>query len=107
MPFTMGKYGYRRLGWVHYEQDDAHFNADAYSVDGYKGIAFYAYGWEVEHDEDTDWSGVMERTGKVVVCMVGDDRAYVVDERDITALKREEYCGVCGQVGCSHDGLER
>jgi len=26
---------------------------------------------------------------------------------DVTPLKREDYCGSCGQVGCRHDGLDR
>ena len=30
----------------HYEGDDATFNADAYTVDGYRGIAWHVLGWE-------------------------------------------------------------
>jgi hypothetical protein len=44
---------------VHYESDDATFNADAYTVRGWgQGIAFYVLGWEIEPDEDTEWSGM-------------------------------------------------
>jgi hypothetical protein len=91
----------------HYESDDAHFDADAYTVDGYQGIAFYVRGWETEPDEDTEWSGYENRTGRVVVTMIGDDRRYVVDEDDITPITRQAYCSECGQIGCFHDGLDR
>jgi hypothetical protein len=91
----------------HYETDDDTFNADAYTVEGYSGIAFYVLGWETEPDEDTEWSGCENRTGRVVVVMIGDDHHYKVDEEDITPLARESYCGECGQIGCSHDGLDR
>ncbi len=92
---------------THYESDDEHFAADAYKVDGYKGIAFYVLGWEVEPDEDTEWTGIEERTGKVVAIMVGDDHRFTFDEDEIHAIEREEYCGGCGQMGCGHDGLDR
>ena len=66
-----------------YEEDDATFPADAYTVDGYRGIAWYVRGWETEPDEDTEWTGFENRTGKIVVTMVGDDRHFVVDLDDI------------------------
>ena len=44
---------------------------------------------------------------RVTVVMVGDDRRYVVDREDCTPIKRRAYCGQCGQIGCTHDGLER
>jgi hypothetical protein len=83
-----------------YEEDESSFSADAYTVDGYKGIAFRCLGWELETNEDGD----EERTGKVVCRMVGDDRHHVVDRDEIKPLAREEFCGVCGQIGCHHDG---
>jgi hypothetical protein len=92
---------------THYEEDSEKFGAAAYVVDGYKGIAWHVYGWETEPDEDTEWSGIEERTGKVVCVMVGDDRQFAFDPEDVTALKREEYCGECGQIGCAHDGYDR
>lgn len=91
----------------HYESDDETFPADAYSVRQYRGVAFYVFGWELEPDEDTEWSGVEVRTGRVVARMVGDDRDFSLDPDDVTPLEREAYCGACGQVGCTHDGLER
>ena len=101
-----------------YESDDEHFSADAYQVRGYKGIAWYVLGWEVEtgpcewYDHDAgEWVFDEEpgdvRTGQVVAVMVGDDRRFTFDEEDVIPLKREEYCGECGQMGCTHDGLDR
>lgn len=103
---------------VTYERDKEHFNADAYTVRGYRGIAWYVLGWETEpgpsewyDDEAEEWvyddDPEMVRTGRVVAVMVGDDRRFVVDEDEITPLPRKDYCGECGQIGCSHDGLVR
>lgn len=83
------------------------FSADAYTVAGYRGIAWYVLGWETEPDEDTEWSGIENRTGRLVAIMVGDDRRFTFDPEELTALDREAYCGSCGQVGCGHDGLDR
>ena len=91
----------------HYESDDKHFSADAYTVEGHRGIAWYVLGWETEPDEDTEWSGQEQRTGRVIAVMVGDDRRWVFDEGEIKPLPRESYCGSCGQVGCQHDGYDR
>jgi len=30
-----------------------------------------------------------------------------LDPDDVTPIAREAYCGVCGQMGCGHDGLDR
>lgn len=92
---------------IEFESDDTAFPADAYAVRGYEGIACYVMGWEVEPDEDTEWSGYMARTGRVVCIMVGDDGRFAVDQDDVRPLARREYCGECGQVGCGHDGLDR
>lgn len=91
----------------HYEPDEAAYPSDqAYRVDGYKGIAWRVYGWHVEATEETDGE-FEERTGKVVAVMIGDDRRFLLDPDDVHPIDREAYCGVCGQIGCSHDGLER
>lgn len=92
---------------THYEADDATFSADAYTVKGYRGIAWHVLGWETQPDEDTEWSGMENRTGQIVAVMIGDDRKFTFDEDEITPLAREKYCGVCGQIGCLHDGLDR
>lgn len=86
----------------HYESDDATFSADAYRVEGYAGIAWHVLGWETEPDEDTEWSGIENRTGKILCRMVGDDRDFSFDPEDLTPITAEEYCGSCGQIGCSH-----
>ena len=92
---------------LHYE-NAPEYSADAYTLSNWgNGIAWYVRGWETEPDEDTEWSGYEIRTGKLVCTMVGDDKHFAVDPAHVTPLEREEYCGVCGQVGCSHDGLER
>lgn len=91
-----------------YDADDETFSADAYTVAGWgAGIAWRVLGWGTEPDEDTEWTGMETRTGQVLAVMIGDDRRFAVDPTDLTPLAREAYCGECGQVGCSHDGLER
>lgn len=87
---------------LNYEQDNETFPADAYSVRQYPGVAFHVYGWETQPDEDTEWSGIESRTGRIVTVMVGDDRQFTFDENDVTPIAREAYCGSCGQIGCSH-----
>lgn len=84
----------------YYEVDEAEF-AGAFKVRGHGGVAWYVLGWEVAPDEDTEWSGIMERTGKVVCIMVGDDRRFVFDRDELTKLARKDYCGDCGQTGCT------
>lgn len=80
----------------------------AYTVKRWgRGIAFRVLGWETEPDEDTEWTGQEVRTGNVIAVMVGDDRRHSVDPEDLVPLARESYCGSCGQVGCTCDGLER
>jgi hypothetical protein len=79
-----------------------------YTVDGYRGIAFWLKGYAthiVEYgdgfeEEETDYSFV-----KAV--MVGDNREHIIDVDDLTLLDENDYCHVCGQVGCQHDGLDR
>jgi len=93
---------------ANYETDDERFSADAYRLDGDRyAVAWYVLGWETEPDEDTEWSGIEERTGQIVCVMVGDDAHFTYDPEDMIPLQREEYCGECGQIGCFHDGLDR
>jgi hypothetical protein len=95
------------MRYPNYEIDSEAFPAEAYSVEGYRGIAWYVIGWETQPDEDTAWTGYEAKTGKVVAVMVGDDRRFTFAPDELTPLERVEYCGVCGQVGCGHDGLDR
>lgn len=91
----------------HYEKDANTFAADAYRVHGYNGVAWHVYGWETIPTEETEWSGLEDRTGNVVCVMIGDDTHFTFSPEDITPLDREDYCGQCGQIGCLHDGYVR
>jgi len=86
-----------------YEIDETTFPAEAYMVDGYKGVAWRVYGWELEQDEEGDEI----HTGRIVCVMVGDDRRFVFDPNEVTPLADLDYCASCGQIGCTHDGRER
>lgn len=88
-------------------ETDAAFAASAYKVCGHGGVAWTVLGWETEPDEDTEWSGIENRTGRVVSRMVGDDRRFAFDPEDLTPLARAAFCGECGQIGCTHDGYDR
>lgn len=56
--------------------------------------------WHAPEGDDWPW----ERTGRVIVVMVGDDddARHAVDPGDLTPLRGSEYCQECGQIGCSH-----
>jgi hypothetical protein len=49
---------------------------------------------------------IEDRT-RVVAYMIGDDRDFTFDIDDLEPIAREDYCGQCGQIGCSHDGYDR
>ena len=86
----------------HYEPAEE-YQADAYRIDGWNGIAWSILGWETEPDEDTEWSGCENRTGNLVAVMIGDDRHFSVEPDDVSELSEGEYCCVCGQIGCHHN----
>lgn len=96
-----------RRGRAGYDVDDESFSADAYCARGWRGVAWHVLGWETLPDEDTEWSGMEERTGRVVAIMVGDDAKFRFEPEELTPISREDYCGSCGQIGCTHDGLDR
>lgn len=95
-----------------------------YRIAGYGGIAWYlrSYAKQVT-DEEWVYDGEgdpedeasylynepeeVEDRNRVIAVMVGDDREFEVDIEDLTLLAREDFCGVCGQIGCNHDGYER
>lgn len=92
----------------HYETDEPDAYPDAVRIPSAGvAVAWHVLGWQTEPDEDTEWSGYETRTGRLVCVMVGDDAHHLYDPEDIKTLPREEYCGECGQMGCTHDGLER
>jgi len=76
------------------------FPAVAYRVKGYRGIAFSVFGWEIEPDSDTEWTGIETRTGNVIAVMVGDDRQFSIEPEDLSPLEENDYCFECGQIGC-------
>ena len=86
----------------HYETDRDTFAADAYIAQGKRDVAWHVLGWETEPDEDTEWSGMETRTGRVVAVMVGDDRCFTFDEDELAPLDAEDFCDGCGQIGCGH-----
>ncbi len=92
---------------ANFEIDDTTFPADAYAVAGYRGVAWYLYGWELQPTEDTEWSGLEERTGRVIAVMVGDDRRFTFEPDELTPIPDLDYCASCGQIGCTHDGRDR
>ena len=79
------------------KEDDGH----AYRVAGYDGVAWRYAGRETQSDEDTFWTGIEEETGMAEMVMVGDDRVFSTDPDDVSLLAEEDFCGSCGQVGCS------
>ena len=86
-----------------YDESD-YFDGRRYREIGGSAVAWRVLGWETEPDEDTEWTGIEERTGQVVAHMVGDDVLFSFDPGDLEEIHRSEYCGVCGQIGCAHDG---
>lgn len=72
-----------------------------YKVEGYGGVAWHAWNYEMVRDEDFEWSGIATENPERVVCvMVGDDRKFTFDVEDLTPLEDDEYCPECGQIGC-------
>lgn len=89
-----------------------------YRIAGYGGIAWYLRGYakrwtDEEWIEDEDGEVYynepeeIEDRERVIAVMVGDDREFEVEVSELTLLPREDFCGVCGQIGCNHDGYER
>jgi hypothetical protein len=72
----------------------------AYKAEGWGGIAWRAYAYESEADEDTEWTGYVVPTGRILAHMVGDDSPHSFDPDELTALDEEAYCPSCGQIGC-------
>lgn len=83
-----------------YEEDTERFPEDTrYRIPGL-GAAWFILGWEVEADEDTEWSGYYNRTRNVLAVMVGDDGVHSMDADDLQPIEHHEYCSGCGQIGC-------
>lgn len=80
------------------------YTADAYRIvtDKY-AIAYAVLGWETAPDADTEWTGEEADTGKLCVCMIGDDHVFTVDPEDVEEIDPESFCRDCGQIGCTHN----
>lgn len=86
-----------------YEPDDNTFSADAYNVPHLKlKVAWRVLGWELEPDEDTEWTGIYQRSGQVLAIMVGDDSVHRFEPDDMQPISIEQFCSECGQIGCKH-----
>lgn len=72
-----------------------------------EGFALWIAGPETEATEDTDWDGTRKPTGRVLAVMVGDDRRIPFEPGDLEKIGDHSYCAVCGQIGCSGDGVDR
>ena len=94
------------IGMADYVRADDEGYVGAYRLRGSAGVAWRVFGWQVERTEDTDWDGIMVRTGALVVVMVGDDRPEIVDVEDVVGIEESEYCRECGQMGCAHGVVE-
>lgn len=80
---------------------DAFDFAPAYVADGWgAGIAWRAYAFETEPDEDTYWTGLENPTGRVLAHMIGDDRPFAFEPDELTPIADDDYCSCCGQIGC-------
>lgn len=76
-----------RVARLHAPVLDASFDLEtAYAVEGYAGIA-----WRVD----------VAYVDRVEAHMIGDDRTFEHDRTDLTPIADEDYCGGCGQIGCS------
>lgn len=81
---------------------DKQFDGKYYQI-GKRDISWYVLGWEIESDNDTEWTGIKNRTGNVVVVMVGDDRHFSYSPDKLKEISDDEFCGSCGQIGCTHN----
>lgn len=61
----------------------------AYRVDGYRGVAWYR--------------ARKSRDGVAFMTMVGDDRVFEFDCDDVHRIGDDQYCSICGQIGCQHE----
>mgnify|MGYP003334376083 FL=1 len=80
------------------ERDAAY--AGPFEMTHYPGIAVHVLGWEMVPDEDTEWTGMFVRSGKLLAVMVGDDYRHKVEPEDLVPIDEDAYCACCGQMSC-------
>ena len=97
----------QRRNYEAFEEGDTLFGVEYVKARQYGGVSLYPLGWETEPDGDTGWSGLEQRTGRVLAVMVGDDLRRSFDPDDLTPIERGAFCGECGQIGCHCDGYDR
>ena len=87
------------------------------------GVAWRVLGPEMEtpecegHPDDGMFDGPMGETfycdgscmgpcetGMLRAMMIGDDRVEIIDPDDLVPIGMDDFCGACGQIGCTHDG---
>jgi hypothetical protein len=95
-----------------------------YSAKGFSGCALHIVGypkvWESyttfetdpetgkEYEVETDEGEFSENPDGpiVIVRMVGDDRDFEMHRSDLTRIKRADFCGGCGSIGCGCDAYD-
>lgn len=63
-------------------------------------IAYVVRARETEPDEDTEWSGIENDTGRLVVVAVGDDYVSYAWPEDLEHIDDDTPVCPCGQLGC-------
>lgn len=72
-----------------------------YTAEGWaSGIAWRAFAYDTQPDEDTEWSGIEVNTGRIKAHMIGDDQEFTFEPDELTPISEDDYCSCCGQVGC-------
>jgi hypothetical protein len=90
-----------------FEADEAAYpSGRRYRVRHWPAVAVFVVGRLLEESDQTVWSGLFRRSEWIGVVMVGDDTVHLVEHDDLVPIERGDYCGVCGQVGCAHDGRD-
>lgn len=79
---------------------------DHVSVESHPGIAFSVIDEETQVTEETVWTGYESPTGRISARMVGDNRVFSFDPDELTLLSEHEFCGGCGQLGCTWDNSD-
>lgn len=99
---TLDKYDQETAAETFAAEHGAPFDFEpAYIGDGWSsGIAWRAYAYETEPDQDTEWTGMENPTGRILAHMIGDDRTFTFEPDELTPIGEDDYCPGCGQVGC-------
>lgn len=86
------------------------WHVDAYATEWTEEKWEYIPEWGPEDDQDS-WAYLepeqIEDSTRVDCHMIGDDRTFTFELDELVPLAREDYCGECGQIGCTHDAYDR